>query len=61
MSSMLSHLQEECHMQPDSLDVAINVERFVREAAQGRVETVKKIISKMSDKVNLRFDFLWLK
>jgi len=47
MSSMLPHLLDDM-----SLDTTINIERFVREAAQGRVDTVKKMIPKMKDRVS---------
>jgi hypothetical protein len=35
-----------------TLDNSYTVERFVREAAQGRVETIKKLLPKMKDRVS---------
>ena len=35
-----------------TVENSYTIERFVREAAQGRVETVKKILPKMKDRVN---------
>lgn len=46
MSSMLSHLLDDM-----SVDTSYTVERFIKEAAQGRVEAVKKMLPKMKDRV----------
>ncbi|CAL8095409.1 unnamed protein product [Orchesella dallaii] len=47
MSSMLSHFLDDM-----SADTSYTVERFIKEAAQGRVETVKKMLPKMKDRLN---------
>lgn len=46
MSSMLSHLLDDM-----SVDTSYTVERFIKEAAQGRLEAVKKMLPKMKDRV----------
>jgi len=48
MISMLPQLLDDM-----SVDTSFTVERFVRESAQGRIETVKKMIPKMKDRVSL--------
>ena len=47
MTAMLPHLLDEM-----SLDTSFSAERFVREAAQGRIENIKKMLPKMKDRVS---------
>lgn len=50
MSSVLPHLLDDMSAESTST----SIERFVREAAQGRTEAVKKMIPKLKDKVSLK-------
>lgn len=54
MTAMLPQLLTEM-----SLDNSCTVERFVKEAAQGRVESVKKILPKIKEKVDFTNKCKW--
>lgn len=54
MSSMLPLLDD---LTAESTTVSINIERFVKDAAQGRIDAVKKTIPKVKDRVSTNLDF----